>query len=252
MAWFRRLSVSLGVAMTLASSLAIVSVAAAGGLGSAGGTFTFHDLNANASNFNVVDGSSDTVSVDRSLFMTRARANGGFTTQQMTVMSISVFVPNPDPSQRPLVADGACFVIPDSDFVVSSTLQTASLNATVDESNFCPGFLVPVNGAAPAKAGGGGGGTFTYPLTVTASWTGTGANGTREDQGTFRCQSFVAVTHERILSAMSSNVTADISGVASFTGGVPNVFGSVSDGTFTNQVAGTGILSAACGFGGKG
>lgn len=252
MGWLHRFSVSLGIAVAVASTVTIVSVGAAGGFGSAGGTFTFHDLSANASFFNPVDQSSDNVSVDRSLFMTRARANGGFTTQQMTVMSISVFVPNPDPTMPPLVADGACFVIPDSDFTVSSDLQRASLNATVDETNFCPGFLVAVNGAAPAKAGGGGGGTFTYPLTVSATWTGTGANGTQEDQGTFRCQSFVSVTHEHIVSALSSNVTANVSGVTSFSGGFPNVFGSVSNGTFTNEVAGSGILSAACGFGGKG
>jgi hypothetical protein len=250
MGWFRRISVSLGVAVAMLASVAVASVGAAGGFGSSGGHFVFNDLSATVSTFNPVDQSSDDISVDRSLYMLRPRAGGPLQTQQMTVLSISVFVPNPDPAQPPILADFGCFVIPDSDFVVSSNLQTATLNATVDESNFCPGFLVPLTGAEPAKGGGGGGGGFTFPLTVTATWTGTGVVATQDDQGSFRCQSFVSLTHNHFLSAASSNVTADISGVLSFSGGQPDVFGFVQNGTFVNEVAGSGIISAACG--GKG
>jgi len=250
MAWFRRISVSVGVAAAMLASVAVASVGAAGGFGSSGGRFVFTDLSATVSTFNPVDQSSDDISVDRSLYMFRQRAGGGLQTQQMTVLSISVFVPSPDPSQPPVLAESGCFVIPDSDFVVSSDLQTATLNATVDESNFCPGFLVPLTGAAPAKGDGGGGGGFTFPLTVTATWTGTGTVGTQEDQGSFRCASFVSLFHNRFNSAASRNVSAVIPGVLSISGGQPDVFGFVQNGTFVNDVAGSGIITAACG--GKG
>ena len=250
MGWFRRISVSLGVAVALLASIAVASVGAAGGFGSSGGHFVFHDLSATVSTFNPVDQSSDDISVDRSLYLIRPRAGGPLDTQQMTVLSISVFTPNPDPTQPPILSDFGCFVIPDSAFVVSTDLQKATLNATVDESNFCPGFLVPLTGAEPAKGGGGGGGGFTFPLTVTATWTGTGVAGTQDDQGSFRCQSFVSLFHNHTLSASSSNVVADISGVLSISGGQPDVFGFVQNSSYINDVAGSGIISAACG--GKG
>ena len=248
----RRLSLSVGLAVAVAASLTIVSVAAAGGFGSGAGRFTFTDTSAFVSSFNPADQSSTSISVDRSLYYYRLRS-GGTGMQQMTVLSLSVFVPDPtDPTQPPIFEADGCFVIPDSDFTVSPNLQTATLNATVDESDFCPGFLVPVNGAAPAKGGGGGGGGFTFPLVVTATWTGSGANGVQDNQGTFRCESFVSTTHDHIVSASSANVTASISGVASFSGGQSaGVFGAASSVVSVDDVAGTGILSAACG-GGKG
>src|SRR5690349_19454655 len=116
MRWFRRLSVSLGVAVSMLSTVAIVSVGAAGGFGSAGGRFVFHDLSATVSTFNPADQSSEDISVDRSLYLLRPRAGGPVDTEQMTVLSISVFVPNPDPTQPPILAENGCFVIPDSDF----------------------------------------------------------------------------------------------------------------------------------------
>jgi hypothetical protein len=246
----RRLARFVGVLVSLAAALAVASVWAAGGFGQGPGRFTFNDTAAFADFFSPRDQSSENVSVDRSLFTFRARADGAFQTQMMTVLTVSVFVPNPDPTQPPLVADFGCFVIPDTDFVVSNDLQSATLNATVDRSNFCPGFLVPVTGALPNKGGGGGGGGFTFPLTVTASWTGTGVNSTQEDQGTFRCDSFLAGHHGRTTSAMSSSVTVTISGIGTFSGGL-NSFGNVSVSSNAFDVAGTGILPPACG-GGKG
>lgn len=69
-----------------------------------------------------------------------------------------------------------------ADFVVSSDLQHASLNATVNLSDSCSPFLVPVLGSAPINTAQVGAG-LTFPLTVTASWTGTGLVGFQEDQG---------------------------------------------------------------------
>ena len=250
MGLIRRLTLSVGVAVSFAATLAIASVGAAGGFGQGPGRFTFHDLNANVSMFNPADSSSVSVSVDRSLFNFRPTGGGGLQTANMTVLSVSVFVPNPANPNNPLVSDFGCFIIPASDFVVSADLQTATLNATVDPSNFCPGFLTPVTGAAPLKGGGGGGGGFTFPLTVTVTWTGTGVVGTQTDEGTFTCETFHAITHDLSNSALSSSVKGAIVGLVTFTGG-PFLFGSVTDREHVLDVTGSGILPAGCG-GGKG
>ena len=254
MGLIRRLTLSVGVAVSVAATLTVASVGASGGFGQAGGKFTFTDTSGFTNFFDPSNDASINVSVDRSLFMFRPRAGGAIQTSFMTLLSVSYFVPNPtDPTQPPLVSDNICLVIPDSDFVISSDLQTATLNA-VNESTLCPGFIVPITGAVPdAKSGGGGGGTgFTLPLTVTASWTGTGAVGTSDNDGSFRCGNFVATTHDHNLSALSAFETTSISGIGTFSGsGAPNAFGTVSVNTNVMNVAGSGILSAACG-GGKG
>jgi len=246
----RRATLSIGTAVSLLAALTVASVGAQGGFGQEPGHFTFDDVSSTASFFNPVDQSNASVSVDRSLFMFRPKAGGATTTQNETVLSVSVFVPDPvDPEGPPLVAAFGCFVIPDSDFVVSSDLQHASLNATVNESDSCPGFLVPVLGDEPAKGGGGGGGGFAFPLTVTASWTGTGLVGTSDSQGRFACGSFSSSTHVQSRSALSSAVSASISGFGAFSG--PEAFGAVNVANIDMQVMGSGILPAGCG-GGKG
>ena len=250
MARLRRLAISLGVAVSLVAAVTIASVGAAGGFGSSAGKFTFTDTNANANFFNPNDQSSLNVSVDRQFFMFRPRAGGPLQGPQlMTVLSANYFVPNPDPTQPPLVNDSAFAIIPDSDFVVSTDLHTATLNTTIDTGS-CQ-EVVPINGAQPAKGGGGGGcGTgFTFPLTITATWTGTGVIGVGVNNGTFHCGGFVSQTQQRSQSEFSASVNAAV-GPFSFSGGAPNVFGSVGTSDQTFIVAGTGIISPACG--GKG
>jgi hypothetical protein len=244
----RRLVLSVGVAVSVIATVAVVSVGAAGGFGSSGGRFTFNDLGANVSYFNPNDGSSLNLSVDRQLFMFRPHAGGPLEGPQlMTVLSASYFVPNPDPTQPPLVEDSVFAVIPDGDFVVSTDLQTATLNTTIGGSS-CE-EVVPVNGVQPAKGGGGCGTGFTFPLTITATWTGTGVLGLSVSNGTSTCGGFVSTNHDQTRSAFSSNVTAAI-GSVSFSGGSPFVFGSVSNSQSTEIIAGNGIISPACG--GKG
>jgi len=249
MGLFRRLSVSLGTAVAVASALTIVSVGAAGGFGSGAGRFTFNDLSASASYFNPVDQSNTNISVDRQLFFFRPRAGGPLQGPDlMTVLSVNHFIPNPDPTQPPLVDQSLSAIIPDADFVVSKGLQTAVLNTTVDVAPCIE--VIPLSGALPAKGGGGCGAGFVGPITVSVTWTGTGVVATQDDNGTSRCGSFVATTHSQTGSAFSANVTASVSEAGDFSGGAPDVFGSVSSSQFVSVVAGTGILSAACG--GKG
>ena len=246
----RRLVLSVGVGVSLAATLTVASVGAAGGFGSGAGRFVFNDLGANASYFNLVDQSSTNISVDRQLFYFRPRAGGPLQGPQlMTVLSVNRFIPNADPTQPPLINQSLFAVIPDSDFVVSSDLQAASVNATVDIGS-C-GEVIPLTGAQPAKGGGGCSTGFVGPtVTVSATWTGTGVIGTQDDNGISKCDGFVATTHNHSDSAFAANVTATVSEVGTFSGGAPSVFGSVSKSQFVNVVSGSGIISPACG--GKG
>lgn len=244
----RRVTLSIAAAVSMLAALTVASVGAAGGFGQAPGHYTFNDSTATASFFNPVDQSNQNISVDRSLFRFRPKSGGGSTVQNMTVLSVDVFVPAPDPTQPPITAASGCFVIPDSDFVVSGDLQHASLNATVNESDTCPALLTPVLGAAPAKGGGGGGGGFTFPLTVTASWTGTGLVGVSSDEGSFRCGGFASTTDSRVQSALSSVVTASMGDFSIGT----QAFGTVNVSKIQMQVTGSGILPAGCVGGGKG
>lgn len=252
MGLMRRLTLSVGVTVSLAATLTIASVGAAGGFGQEPGKFTFTSTAAFANFFDPTNASSVFVSADHNTFMFRPREGGPLQTQVMTVLTVSHFVPNlANPGGPPLVSDFVCLVIPDSALVVSPDLQTAMLNA-VNQSTLCPGFLVPVTGAVLAadKGGGGGGGGFTLPLTVTATWTGTGLVAMSENQGNFTCGGFVSTTHNHNQSALSSFVTATISGLGTFSGG-RFAFGDVSINENTFIVAGSGILPAGCG-GGKG
>jgi hypothetical protein len=251
----RRAALSLGVAVSAGATLTIATVGAAGGFGAGAGTFSFSDTSAFVSTFNPIDQSSINLNVDRSTFISRQRPAGTPQTQAMTTLSITQFIPNPDPTMPPTI-NSTCLVIPDSDFVVGSDLQTASLNV-VNESTPCGFFKVPVSGGAiDVKAIGGAGPTIPLPLSATVTWVGTGAVGVSDTNGTFRCLTFVAITHDRNQQALSSSVSGSItSGAAfsiSFSGGQSSgVFGAVAMNASTQTVAGRGILPAACG-GGKG
>jgi hypothetical protein len=250
MGLLRRITISVATAVSVVAAGTVASVGAAGGFGQAPGHYAFDDTSASVSFFNPTDLSNMNLSVDRSLFTLRPKGGGGSTTQNMTVLSIFVFTPSPDPTQPPVVSASGCFIIPAADFVVGSDLQHASLNATVNAADSCPGFLIPVLGAGPAKGVGGGGDGFTFPLTVTASWTGTGLVGLQQDQGRFTCGTFATGTHTRTQSALSATVTAAITGFGAFSGG-PNAFGDVFVSDVELQVTGSGVLPAGCG-GGKG
>jgi len=250
----RQLIVSVGIAVSIIAAATVVSVGATTGFGAGAGTFTFTDTSAFVSVFNPSDQSTLNLNVDRGTFMFRPRPLGALQTATMTVLSISQFIPNPDPTQQPTF-NSTCLVIPNSDFTVSSDLQTAQLNV-VNESTLCPGFIVPVTGAViDQKPGGGGGSTIPLPISATVTWTGDGATGVSDDNGTFRCLTFDAITHNHNQQSLSSNVTGQITGnnspFASFSGGqTSGVFGADSISTSVQNVAGLGILPAACG--GKG
>ena|SRR5947209_16808781 len=246
MGWLRRFSVSLGVVVSILATLAVASVGASGGLG---GRFVLNEVNANASYFNPDDGSSTNISVDRQLFYFRPRGGGALQGPQlMTVLSVSYFIPNADPTQPPVVNQALSAIIPDGDFVIANDLGSASVNTVVDAGSCAA--VIALNGVQPAKGVGGCGTGFTGQIAVHATWTGSGVVATQDDQGTARCGSFVATTHNTVKSQFSHNVTANITELPAFSGGAPFVFGSVANIESVNIVAGPGIISPACG--GKG
>lgn len=177
----------------------VASVGAAGGFGEGTGTFTFDDKSGQVSMFNSTDNSSEFVSVDRSLSLVKPKGGGTQSYQLVTTVNASMFIPNPDdPTGLPVFDAFGCWVIPDSAFVISSDLQHASLNVTVDETNqVCTNdFVVPVLSVADGgKAGGGMGGIFTLPLTITATWTGNGVLTFSENQGSTMCLRFHTLNH---------------------------------------------------------
>lgn len=251
----RRAALSLGIAVSVAASLTIATVGAAGGFGEGGGTFTFSDTSAIVSTFNPIDGSDINVNVDRTTFLIRQRPGGEPQIQMMTSLTVTQFIPPTGPGLPPTI-NSACLAIPESDFTVSTNLQTATL-VVVNESTPCGFFKVPVSGAAiDVKAGGGGGGsTIALPLSANITWTGTGAVGESVQNGSFHCLTFVAITHDHSQQALSAavngSITANGSPFASFSGGLTTgVFGAVNTNTSIQNVAGQGILPAACG--GKG
>jgi hypothetical protein len=252
MATLRRLIVSIGIAVSIVASATIVSVGAATGFGAGAGTFTFSDTSAFVSAVSP-DGSSIDLNVDRTTFLFRPRPTGAMQSSLMTILSITQFLPNPDPTQPPTF-NSTCVVIPDGDFTVSSDLQTARLTVVAD-STLCPGFMVPVTGGVIGQQVIGGGGTIPLPIDATITWTGNGVVGVSDDNGTFRCLTFDAISHNHSQQSISSNVTGSVTAngalLGSFSGGQSSgIFGADSTSTSVQNVAGRGILPAACG--GKG
>jgi hypothetical protein len=252
MGLIRRLALSVGVVVSLVATLAIASVGAAGGFGQGPGHFNIDDTNASISFFDPTTNLNGNVSADRTMFFFRPKGGGAPQLRNATVLSVFVSIPSVDPTVPPTIAS-ACFFIPDSGFVVSADLQHASLDATVNETDFCKGLLQPALGAAGSKdAGSGGGGFgFTFPLHVTASWTGTGLVGVQKSEGRFTCGGFASNTHSTNQNALSSASTTTISGFGTF-GGTPFTFANVFVNHTVMDVHGTGIIPAGCAGGGKG
>lgn len=251
----RRAALSLGVAASVAATLTIATVGAAGGFGEGAGTFTFTATSAFVSTFDPLTGSSIDLNVDSTTFIVRQRPAGEPVTQTMTTLFINQFIPGPNPMTPPTF-NSVCLVIPDRDFTVGPDLQTAMLNV-VDASTPCGFFKVPVSGAVmDAKAAGpGGGSTIPLPLSASVTWTGNGVVAVSQNNGTFRCLTFVAITHDHGQQALSASVDGSITSagsvLASFNGGRSSgVFGAVNMNTSILDVAGQGILPEACG--GKG
>lgn len=109
----------------------------------------------------------------------------------------------------PTTGTGAseCFVIPDSQFVVSSDLQSASLNATLTADEICRGAMTPfVQDVQALKGPGGGppGGGLLLPLTVNVTWTGPGAVFRSTSSSMQTCLGFTSSFHTQGASSQAN------------------------------------------------
>jgi hypothetical protein len=144
------------------------------------------------------------VSIDpvRSTFVMRSGGGPAVVTPLQTIVNVSIF-------SSTGAGSGACFVIPDSQFVVSSDLQHATLNATLTAGEMCGGALTPQLGTLQAApfAGTGGpppGGGLSLPLTVNVTWTGPGAAFHTTSNSTQTCAGFTSSFHTQGSSSQAN------------------------------------------------
>jgi hypothetical protein len=242
----RRVILAGATTVAFLAAATVAGVAAGGGFGQAPGTYTFNDTSAFVVTFNPNDQSNLNVNVDHGRFLFRPRAGGALQTQEMTILSLVIFGP-PDASGNSFPIAQGCFILQPSQFVVSSDLQSTSINVSLQPSDSCFSPLIPVLGSVPIKAAGGGGGGnfgFSYPLAISVTWTGTGAVSTSTDQGRASCETFNAITHTTSRNARSASIALSIPQFPGYP--TDNAFGNVSVTTQVQQVTGSGIISPNC------
>ena len=139
----------------------------------------------------------------------------------------------------------ACYVIPDTDFVVSRNLQSATLSTTLTTANLCKGYGAPAvakTGAAPLSPNGitAAGGGLPPSITLNVAWTGTGVSSALRAQQTFTCLDYTT-DFSLTARAAAANATGSISMLTgSFTS--PSAVVGSSDGTIDVS----GIRSSSC------
>ncbi len=222
------------VALTAAGA-AIIALVTAVGASAAGflgpGHFSTDTADANAAWYN--SSPFVTVDVNRGTFVFRPTHHGGTATMQhSTVLFVSV--------QTDTLFGQDCFVIPDSAFVESSGVQSASVNVTVDATNLCPGYATPIAGVI-GDAGGGPppGQDLPFPVTVSMTWTGNGVTSYFTDQSRSTCGGYSSVNHSTTSSAIASaSGTISLGDGTTLSLSSPD-FAQTDAGTFTSTAQGT-------------
>jgi hypothetical protein len=175
------------------------------------------------------------VSVNRNTFVFRPTQNSGGTSimQHSTVLQVQL--------KGPAAGGSDCFIIPDSDFVVGSDVQSASVNATVNAIDRCPGFAEPLAGLAAGKAGGGGpppAGGIQFPLTVSANWSGNGATSISTSSDRSSCGGLSIENHTSTSSARAT-ATGSLSMPGLAIAPSPSERATVDQGTVVSNVQGS-------------
>jgi hypothetical protein len=133
-----------------------------------------------------------------------AQASGKVSTTTQVFLSLN----GPTPT-------AGCFEIPTSDFTISKSLQSATLNVTLDKNS------TPCTGKGPAVPGGAKGplanvppppppGPLALPITLSVTWTGNGVVGTSRNSNSFEC-----LDYSTQLSGTSRSSIANASGTNS-------------------------------------
>ncbi|HTE85457.1 MAG TPA: hypothetical protein VK821_12065 [Dehalococcoidia bacterium] len=210
---------------------------AAGFLGPGHSSSEFADASAawfpDATNPNFVE-----LSVSRNDFVFRPTQNSGGTSvmQHATLLFVTI--------EGASVAGSECFMIPDSDFVVGSGVQSATLHATVNAIDLCQGVPQSLSDVAAGKPGGpppvpG----LQFPLTVSATWSGNGVTSRFNNSGRSTCGSFAMESHSSV-SAAQGTATGSVSMPGLTVTPSPTDQDSVDQGTMVSDSQGT--LSPAC------
>ena len=178
------------------------------------------------------------VTVSRNDFVFRPTQNSGGTSvmQHATLLFVSV--------EGPAVVGFECFRIPDSDFVVGSGVQSATLHATVNAVDRCQGLPQSLSDVAAGKPGGpppvpG----IQFPLTVSATWSGNGVTATFNNSGRSTCGSFAMESHSSV-SAARGTATGSLSMPSLTVAPSPTDQANVDQGTIVSDSQGS--LSPAC------
>ncbi len=185
----RRLVAGTGGALVIAI-VTVVGANAAGFLGA--GHFSINQ--ADASGFWTTDPTGQfgvNVFVSRSTFLFRPRGGGAPFTQHATVVNLEAF--------EPTFNGFGCFVIPDSQFVISNDLQTTTLNTTLTADESCPGSATPmasVGKAAPFAGGGGPPPGLPLPIGVHITWIGPGSAFVMTNAGQVHCSGVTSTSQE--------------------------------------------------------
>jgi hypothetical protein len=206
--------------------MAAATLAAGGGLPP--GQTIFSDRSANAFFGTGKGGPPDGffVFVNQGLNSFEPENSTGTTVTRSTIVQLQVFTAGG--------GGAACYVIPDSDFVVSRNLQSASLHTTLTTANMCKGKGAPAigkSGAAPLAPNGVLPPSSGLPasITVDVTWTGTGVMSTRRDRATFECLDYSSDSSSTLRAAVSNAVGAISMLTDSFTS--PAAAVGSSDGT---------------------
>ena len=187
-----------------------------------------------------ITGSQVSINPTRTTFVMRPRGGPATITPLQTIVNISIF--------SPTINSGECFVIPDSQFVVSSDLQSATLKATLTADEICGGAMTPQLGASQAAplAGGGGppGGGLSLPLTVNVTWTGPGLAFKSTSNSTQTCGGFTSTFHtEGSSSQAAANGSTLVFGDGT-TLALGSTFGGVDD--FKSTISSNGFPGPLC------
>ena len=138
-------------------------------------------------------------SANRGSFVVRPRGGPAIVTPPETMVFVSFATPT--------IAGSNCFVVPDSAFVISRDIQSASLHVTLTGDMQCFGFATPLFqdiGAIPAAGGGGGsGGDIPLPLGVDVTWKGPGLPFAFTTTSSEHCGGFTATFQLRGLSSQA-------------------------------------------------
>ena len=148
--FIRRLVLVFSIVVCRSLALAAAELAAGGGLPPGQTLFSETSANAFFGSGNGGPPNGFFVFVNQGLNSFEPEdSTGTATVTRSTIVQLQMFIAGG--------GDAACYVIPDSDFVVSRNLQSATLHTTPTTANMCKGKDAPAigkSGAAPLAANG--------------------------------------------------------------------------------------------------